>query len=919
MGSTTRTYPGPTFDSASQATGAWRAGDSCHGRKAWWIVTPTLQHWQNIGETMGSFVATANESDNNQWKKYRSFQAGDGPVLKIWTNGRPHTPVELDPGYAQHRLGPSIALSAKHNDPEGDPAQLAFGLWSYPARELVWAQWSPWVNSGQRASVTTSSMPDGWYYFRVAAHDGFGVSDFSWEDHLVFIDTVPPNTPTELSPGPNSTVGTTFTASARYTEPYGWPGELLFWVNNEANTSYVTHAFSPTVGNGQEGSKALNLPVGKYNLYVYGYDLGQLSMTPMGPHPITVATRPTAPTGVTAIEMAEMSKVSWTPPGSNGGSPITKMRITAIDQGGGTSPAPIECAGSCLTSHTAHFEGLLPNHTYKFVVAAMNVVGGVLGVGANSVPSNAVSALSGDLLTPTNVLAIAGDQQATVSWTPSAVGGLLPGVTAYTVRAYNDGDDQLIGAPLEGISGTQATFPGLPNGSPVYFRVIATTAFIVASSESAQSNTVTPAGNPSAPTNVVAHRGDHEVAVLWSPPNANGAPITDYRINVYKDENMTAESSFPAAGDTTLTYVVGLMNEETYRFTVQARNSSSPNFGAESAFSDFVIPAGAPFAPSNVNAVALGPGEALVQWGPPLPLGDGTSGNNGDPIVTYRITASPFCSECLGVVVGGNDYQATIVGLSANTSYTFQVVAANAIGESPTSGSSNSIQTASNTPSPPPSGAPGAPVNVRATMQHVLVPNSFSYVSSTATVTWLAPSVSAVVDTYRVTAHPGGATVDVPSSNTSAQIEGLEGRFTTYRFTVAALNSIGLGEEAHSQSLPSLKATADRHMTEVLGSFLSDKSQAQGPYEWDDDGCSLGPVKDLADAYFVEPCYRHDFGYRNYGHGLSLGSNEDTRKWIDNVLFDDMWNSCLGDPACYLLATTGWTGLRNVGQTAFYG
>src|SRR5581483_2771611 len=63
-----------------------------------------------------------------------------------------------------------------------------------------------------------------------------------------------------------------------------------------------------------------------------------------------------------------------------------------------------------------------------------------------------------------------------------------------------------------------------------------------------------------------------------------------------------------------------------------------------------------------------------------------------------------------------------------------------------------------------------------------------------ATVVWTAPRYDGgvPVSTYRVTASPGGATVTVPGSQTSATVAGLTNS-TAYTFTVEATNSVGVG------------------------------------------------------------------------------------------------------------------------------
>lgn len=70
---------------------------------------------------------------------------------------------------------------------------------------------------------------------------------------------------------------------------------------------------------------------------------------------------------------------------------------------------------------------------------------------------------------------------------------------------------------------------------------------------------------------------------------------------------------------------------------------------------------------------------------------------------------------------------------------------------------------------------------------------------------------------------------------------------------------------------------------------------------------------------FLDACLRHDFGYRNYGRGMSMSPNEDPRHWIDNILFLDWLDACAGATDCRRYASDLHAGLRLCGQDAFTG
>jgi phospholipase A2-like protein len=73
-----------------------------------------------------------------------------------------------------------------------------------------------------------------------------------------------------------------------------------------------------------------------------------------------------------------------------------------------------------------------------------------------------------------------------------------------------------------------------------------------------------------------------------------------------------------------------------------------------------------------------------------------------------------------------------------------------------------------------------------------------------------------------------------------------------------------------------------------------DKCQKPVPYnqfDWDTDGCS-GPTPGSLRKLFYPACQQHDFGYRNYGKGLTLGRDENTRRWIDDRFRAEMKSIC---------------------------
>ena len=258
--------------------------------------------------------------------------------------------------------------------------------------------------------------------------------------------------------------------------------------------------------------------------------------------------------------------------------------------------------------------------------------------------------------TPLDVVAVAGNAQATVSWSPAQI---AQPITSYTVR------NSFIsaGAPLADIvvnpapgsiyPPTSLVIPGLTNGVSYAFEVSATNANGT-SAFSTQSNTITPPGIgvPSAPTGATAVAGDTQAFVSWTVSSSDGgSPITSYTVNVI--DNGVGTAIFvtvppPAFGSNTDSALVsGLTNGHSYTFTVQATNIAG--FSAASNPSNAVVPSAA-----NVPTVTMTmAGPATVTATPAQ--------------ITYNLTitnTSPFPATNVVVVDTVNTVPASIASAS---------------------------------------------------------------------------------------------------------------------------------------------------------------------------------------------------------------------------------------------------------------
>jgi hypothetical protein len=377
---------------------------------------------------------------------------------------------------------------------------------------------------------------------------------------------------------------------------------------------------------------------------------------------VSLATVSNVPTNVTAVPGNGQATVSWSAPGSDGGSPITGYDVTRYAAG----LAPVTTSIDAVTQAT--ILGLANGTTYTFRVAATNAI----GTSAQSTDSNPVT--PGTLPdAPTSVSATAGAGQATVNWSTPASDGGRP-ITGYAVTRYVAGVAQgttNVGAVIQTIVG------GLTNGTSYTFRVAAKNV-TGTGAQSTDSNVVMPRTLPDAPTSVTTTPGPSQATVSWSAGSDGGSAITGYDVTPYVAGVAQATTSIGVATQTTVT---GLTNGTTYTFRAAAKNAIGT--GARSGDSIAVTPRTVPDAPTNVSAIASGAGQATVSWSAP-------AFNGGSAITGYDVT-SYLAGVAKGKITVGVVTQAAFAGLTNGMSYTFSVAAKNVAGTGAQSTDSNSV------------------------------------------------------------------------------------------------------------------------------------------------------------------------------------------------------------------------------------
>lgn len=401
---------------------------------------------------------------------------------------------------------------------------------------------------------------------------------------------------------------------------------------------------------------------------------------------------PGIPTIGTATVGIGQATVSFTPPASNGGNPITSYTVTLYPPGGNASGITSPIIVSGLTDGT----------TYTFTVTANNAV----GASTPSPPSNPVTI--GVPAAPTIGTATAANSKATISFTPPTFDGGHT-ITGFTVTANPGGRTA---------SGTASpiTVSGLTNGTAYTFTVIATND-VGASVPSAPSNSVTPTGSTLAeainnPTwtistggqdawygqTVITHDGSlaassgalNDSQTSWMQTTTTCPSTLSFWWKVSSEQGYdylrftmdgVAQDGAPSiSGEVDWQQISGLnipVGSHDLRWTYSKDESISD--GVDIGWVDQVVLTPIPLLPlaPTIGTVTAGNGQVVVSFAPPAP--DGCS-----PIVGYTVTVSPPASGNIEDF-SGEGSPITVDGLTNYTNYTFTVTATNMFGTGPAS------------------------------------------------------------------------------------------------------------------------------------------------------------------------------------------------------------------------------------------
>ncbi|MBX3286857.1 MAG: fibronectin type III domain-containing protein, partial [Actinobacteria bacterium] len=374
------------------------------------------------------------------------------------------------------------------------------------------------------------------------------------------------------------------------------------------------------------------------NGVTYGFEI--VTLSPFGrsapvSFPLVTVGVLNPPTTLRTTSGNGQATLTWVEPVTVGIA-VTGYRITPVK--GGVLQAPVDIGPGTSTTIT----GLTNGSVYAFRVVALSTY----GTSANATFPAVTIGVPGN---PTGLSAVAGDGQATVSWTaPADIG--VP-VTGYRVTPYIGSTAQT--PTTTSGPGTTATVTGLANGTSYTFRVVTLSAFGESGYAKSMAVKIGTLGAPKLPR---ATSGNEQATLTWQPPTDTGIPVAGYRITPYLGAVQLAPTT---VGPVTSTTITDLANGSTYTFRVEALSTGGTGTAAIAP----AVTIGVPTFPSTLRSYP-GDGEADLTWIAPPDIGVAVTG--------YRIT--PYIAGVAQPdITVGPVTATTVTGLTNGTTYTFRI------------------------------------------------------------------------------------------------------------------------------------------------------------------------------------------------------------------------------------------------------
>ncbi len=286
---------------------------------------------------------------------------------------------------------------------------------------------------------------------------------------------------------------------------------------------------------------------------------------------------PGAPGVVGAVVDVDSIGVVWSPPSSDGGSPVTGYRADLY-----RGSTRVDRKDVSASAREVTFGGLAADTAYQFRISARNSAGTSAAAVGNT---RTIPPTKNKPSAPRGVGISAGADSVSVAWSPPSDDGGAA-VTGYRVDLYRG--SSRVDRKNVSASARSVTFGGLSADTAYEVRVSAQNSVGRGPAATANARTDTLRAEarrqesepaiPSEPRSVRVVAGENRVAVSWAPPASNGGnPLTGYQIELYRGS--TPADSKSTAASTRQTTFTNLDPDTAYTVLVSAKNSqglSSP-------------------------------------------------------------------------------------------------------------------------------------------------------------------------------------------------------------------------------------------------------------------------------------------------------------------------------------------------------
>ena len=554
--------------------------------------TGTLSKWQYQQKSDGNFGAWQDISSTSTSLSHTVTGLTDGTSYQFKVRARNATGdgAESDTSDAAQPSAVTLTPSAVQTTKATLTIANFTGSWHYK-RTGPTAGSCAAAGSGTVVNLT-SLTPDTGYTFKAyddAACANAALADASFQTKATQA-TAPPadthNDPDPVDDAPIDVVDTepetkTVTVPAAPSKPTVTSGNAqatLAWTSNGDGGAVITGWQYATDGDGYRdwtdmaGSGAgttEHVLKGLANGTAYRFKVravnaeGTGAASPQSAR-VTPATTPAAPATFDAVSSNGQVTLTWAP-GSDGGSAITGWQFAQDDGKGFGAWTNIQGSGADTSSHVV--EGLTNGVAYRFKVRAVNA----LGAGMESPASgDATPATMPDA--PTRPEVLSGNAEVTLSWRSNGDGGSAIVSWQYAQRG-DEGWGDWTAIPGSQAATVSYVVAGLANGTAYRFKVRAMNG-LGAGAESPESEAVTPATTPPAPSRPLVRADLTSFTLTWSSSGDGGSAITGWQYTTRNNGHWQAWTDIRGSGAQTTSHKVrGLAKEVAHRFKVRAVNA----------------------------------------------------------------------------------------------------------------------------------------------------------------------------------------------------------------------------------------------------------------------------------------------------------------------------------------------------------